>query len=139
LATSHVLSPNLFGSQAGPGYPLGGNLRAARRLAGAGSHDAVLAIAADVDGNVYDSALVGALRRQLAGIGIRIAVQPIPQTDFSEPAKLASELARADLVAVQRNASQTGDAVAYLRGLPYLPPAARARLARIDHLPFARR
>ena len=116
VATSHVLPPSLAGSQAGSSYPLGGNLQTARGLAGARPQHAVLAVSANVDGTVYDSAFVDALRGQLEAIGIRMTVEAIPQTEYGDPAKLASHLARADFVAVERNASQTDDPVSYLRG-----------------------
>jgi hypothetical protein len=48
-------------------------------------------------------------------------------------------IARADVVVVERNASHTVDPVVYLQQLPYLRPADRARLRRIDALPHGRR
>jgi hypothetical protein len=48
-------------------------------------------------------------------------------------------MARADLTRVAGNADNARDSVAYLFGLPYLPPTDRARLERIATLAPPRR
>ena len=57
----------------------------------------------------------------------------------STPEEQAAVLARADLTKKGGNAEDASDAVGFLLGLPYLPAAARARLGRIEALPYPRR
>jgi DNA-binding SARP family transcriptional activator/ABC-type transport system substrate-binding protein/streptogramin lyase len=141
IATSHILPTSFLGYRSGRAYPLGGDVAAARRLA-AGARNgrrAVLAAYADADGKVFDGAFVEALRAQLAAVGIALTVQPLPQTDLGDRAKVAAALARADIVAVERNASDAVDPVVHLRSLPYGRTEDHARLERIDRLPHGRR
>jgi DNA-binding SARP family transcriptional activator/ABC-type transport system substrate-binding protein/streptogramin lyase len=140
IATSHILPTNFMGYRSGRAYSLGRNLAAARRFAGAGAgRRAVLATFADADGKVFDAGFVDALRAELSAIGIALSVQPLRQTDLGDRVKVADALARADIMAVERNASDAVDPVVYLRSLPYARAADHARLARIDELPRGRR
>ncbi len=61
----------------------------------------------------------------------------LPQGE--SPAQAAAVLARADLTRASGNADAARDAVAFLLGLPYLPPADRTVLERIRTLPAPRR
>jgi hypothetical protein len=99
----------------------------------------VVATITDADGNLFDPGFFVALRAQLATIGISIRILRIPQTDIEDVAKLRTMIAGADMMVVERNASQAVDPVVYLRSLPYLRPADRTRLQRIDALPHGRR
>ena len=139
-ATSSIFPTDFVGYRTGPAYPLGRDLVAARRLAGAHvARTAVVATITDADGNLFDTAFYDALRTQLAAIGISIRILRIPQTDIVDATMLPPVIARADVVVVERNASHTVDPVVYLQQLPYLRPADRARLRRIDALPHGRR
>jgi hypothetical protein len=97
----------------------------------------VLATGADAEGTLFDPTFVRALSDQLAAIGIDLTVIPLPQTD--DPAERAAVLARADMTRRAANAAETRDPVAYLRSLPYLQAADRARLERIATLETPRR
>ena len=56
LPTSHLLPPNLVGPATGHSFPLGADLRIARKLMGGRHADAVLATYAPATGSVYDAA-----------------------------------------------------------------------------------
>jgi hypothetical protein len=82
------------------------------------------------------AALAGAVRDELAAIGITVTILPLRGDD--DPTT-AARLASADLATVGRDASQTLDPVNYLAGLPYLPANDHARLERITDLSSPRR
>src|SRR5206468_1858024 len=127
---SSILSP---GAGAGPGYSLHGT----RVVAVAHHGRARLAVYADADGSVYDTGLVEEVTAELGELGIGTQIVRLRQTET--PAQAQALLATADITAVQRNASQTGDSVEYLRSLPYLPRDARTALDRIDRGAYRRR
>ena len=138
--TSHVLPPSFPGFDAGPEYPLGPDLRAARALAGARHLEAVFATGTDASGGLYDPGLVTELRRQLAALGIHMKVLTWSQSD--SPEKVASVLVRTDLTHVETNGEDTLDPVLFFRGsrgYQYLPAADRTRLAQLALLPYGRR
>jgi DNA-binding SARP family transcriptional activator/ABC-type transport system substrate-binding protein/streptogramin lyase len=137
LPTSQLLPPNLSRSGAAPRYPLSADLRSARRLMGGRRAHLVFAAYADEAGTVSDPGLVQTLRKELGAIGITIKVVPLPQTD--SPAQTAAVLAHADLTRAAGNADNARDSVAYLLGLPYLPPTDRAKLERIAAFPPSHR
>lgn len=132
LPTRHLLPPSMPGSDAGPAFPLTAQPDIARRLMQRQRPRAVYAAQADGEGHVYDPRAVAALQSQLAAIGIKVAVVPLPQT--ATPEARAVLLARADIAAVPSRSELVYDPVRYLRNLPYLPAPDLAALDRIAHL-----
>jgi DNA-binding SARP family transcriptional activator/ABC-type oligopeptide transport system substrate-binding subunit/streptogramin lyase len=124
-----LLSPKTPGFTDAPLYPLRGDLRVARLLAGNRNVYAVLATFNDS----YNAAFNQAVRNELAAIGIRVTVLPLTNEDFSNGgAGVASKRARSDLIWGGLNA-ETSDPVSYLQGA-FLPAADRAALDRISKL-----
>jgi ABC-type transport system substrate-binding protein len=137
IPTTAVLPPGAPGARGTQAFRVDGDPSAARRLMRGRRLHATFATYADPAGVVFDPMFVSALQSQLAAIGITVTVVPVPQTD--SPAQRAAVLAHADIARVGGNASETRDPVSYLRSLPYLPVADRAKLKRIANLPSPRR
>lgn len=136
LPTSHVLPPNFPSSGEASPYPLSPKLDTARKLV-AGRHLHAVFATVDPTADPGSAAFTEAVRSQLAAVGITVTVLPL--TDLDSPASAAAKVARADLVSVTRDASQTVDPAQYLAGLPYFPAFERDRLNRIDGLSPPRR
>jgi DNA-binding SARP family transcriptional activator/ABC-type transport system substrate-binding protein len=111
---TRLLHPKLPAFAATPLYPVRGDLRTARKLAGGRRAPVVVFTWRDPP---YTDAFNGALREQLGAIGLRMTVLPIAQGE-SQAAWLA-KASRADLIWGGLNA-ETADAAAYLQRL-YLP------------------
>jgi DNA-binding SARP family transcriptional activator/ABC-type transport system substrate-binding protein/streptogramin lyase len=137
IPTSGVLSPTANGAHGLSTYPLGGDLAAARRFMGGRRFHAVVAEYADPAGVVLDAEFVRTLSDQLAAIGIRVTVLPVRQT--TNAAQRSALFARADIVHLGANASETRDPVEYLRSLPYLRSVDQTELRRLASLPSPRR
>jgi hypothetical protein len=130
VATS-LITPNMPGFDTEPRYPLRGDLRTARKLAGGRKATAVVYMFDD------KSAFSTALREQLAAIGIRMKVLPALNADFGPGGKLFEKASRSDLI-WGGEGLETGDLASYLERL-YLFPKEEAEVARILKLPIPER
>jgi DNA-binding SARP family transcriptional activator/ABC-type transport system substrate-binding protein len=128
IPATRLLSSGVPGFDSRPLYPLGSDLRTARRLA-AGHHGPVF-VSAWEDPAGYTNAFNNALREQLAAIGLRMAIVPISQKD-SETQALA-KFRRSDLIWGGIGAD-TADPADYLKELS-LPPKEAKELRRIQTL-----
>ena len=136
LPTSALLPPNLRGF-ARRMYPLHPDLRLARHLMRGRRIHAVLAVAADEAGRLFEPQVARTLREELAAIGINLRIVPLRQT--LDPTQRDAALTAADLAQIGGNADDARDPISYLLHLPYLPAEAGQRLARIQALPSPRR
>jgi DNA-binding SARP family transcriptional activator/ABC-type transport system substrate-binding protein len=126
IPATRLLSPSVPGYDATPLYPLRGDLRRARSLAGPKPGRAVVYT---WDDPPYTDAFNRLLREQLARIGIRARVLRIDQAKGFELAKAR----RSDLIWGGLNAN-TADPGAYLEPLSYLPPRYSNELRRVQQL-----
>jgi DNA-binding SARP family transcriptional activator/ABC-type oligopeptide transport system substrate-binding subunit/streptogramin lyase len=126
IPATRLLSYGVIGYDATPLYPLRGNVRQARELAG-GRHRR--AVVYTWDDPPYTDAFNRLLAEQLATIGIRATVLRIDQAKGFELAKAQ----RADLIWGGLNAN-TADPGAYLQPLSYLPPKYSNEIGRIQKL-----
>ena len=131
LVATSLIPPNMPGFDTEPLYPLRGDLRTARKLAGGRKDTAVVYMFDD------KSAFNTALREQLAAIGIRMKVLPALNADFGPGGKFLEKALRADLI-WGGEGLETGDLASYLERL-YLYPKEEAEVARILKLPIPER
>jgi DNA-binding SARP family transcriptional activator/ABC-type transport system substrate-binding protein len=131
LVATSLIPPNMPGFDTEPRYPLRGDLRTARKLAGGRKATAVVYMFDD------KSAFSTALREQLAAIGIRMKVLPALNADFGPGGKLFEKASRSDLI-WGGEGLETGDLASYLERL-YLFPKEEAEVARILKLPIPER
>ena len=126
IPATRLLSPGVPGYDATPLYPLRGDVRRARKLAGPKNRRAVVYT---WDDPPYTDAFNRVLREQLSAIGISATVLRIDQAKGFELAKAQ----RADLIWGGLNAN-TADPGAYLQPLSYLPPEYSTEIGRIQKL-----
>ena len=132
IPATRLLSSKLPGFDPTPIYPLHPDLAKARKLM-AGRHVHAVFATFDPSFDSHTAAFTRAVRDELGAIGISVTILPLVNADFGSGG-LERKLARADF-AWGGGTSDTGDAVVYLKFLPYLPASARATLRRIAHLP----
>ncbi|HEX2427071.1 MAG TPA: ABC transporter substrate-binding protein, partial [Gaiellaceae bacterium] len=128
LPATRLLSSGVPGYDERPLYQLRSNLRTARRLVAGRS--ARVFVSTWVDPAGYTDAFNGALRDQLAAIGLRMIPVPISQKD-SEAEALA-KIRRSDLIWGGLSAD-TADPAHYLKDL-FLPATDAQELRRIQTL-----
>jgi ABC-type transport system substrate-binding protein len=126
IPATRLLSRGVPGYEASPLYPLRGDVRRARKLAGPKHRRAVVYT---WDDPPYTDAFNRLLREQLSAIGIRASVLRIDQAKGFELAKAQ----RADLIWGGLNVN-TADPGAYLQPLSYLPPEFSTDIGRIQKL-----
>src|SRR5204863_266395 len=80
IPAARLLSPRAVGFSAKQAYPLRGDLRTARRLAGGRALHAVFATFEPTD--PYSVPFVKAVRDELAAVGITVTVLPLTNADF---------------------------------------------------------
>ena len=131
LVATRLIPPNMPGFDTEPLYPLRGDLRTARKLAGGLKATAVVYMFDD------KSAFSTALREQLAAIGIRMKVLPAVNADFGPGGKFLEKALRSDLI-WGGEGIETGDLASYLERL-FLSPKEEDELARILKLPLPER
>jgi peptide/nickel transport system substrate-binding protein len=129
IPTTSLLSPKVDGPRATRLYPLGGNVRLARKLAAGAKKTAVVYA---FDDHPYTDAFNRALRQQLAAIGIHTTILRATNEDFSPGGAGPTKAARSDLIWGGLNA-ETSDPISYLQQA-FLPPADRAEVDRIAEL-----
>ena len=131
LVATSLIPRNMPGFDTEPLYPLRGDLRTARKLAGGRKATAVVYMFDD------KSAFSTAFREELAAIGIRIKILPAVNADFGPGGKFLEKALRSDLI-WGGEGIETGDLASYLERL-YLFPREEAEVARILKLPIPER
>jgi DNA-binding SARP family transcriptional activator/ABC-type transport system substrate-binding protein len=131
---TRLLTENLPGFEDTFTYPLSPQLRTARRLVG-GRHVHAVLTTFDLS-DPREAAFAKSVREQLAAVGI--SVELLPRT-YDDPL-WNQKLSRADLATWSLPAEAgESDSASYLAPLPYLPAAAKQRLAQIQTLSYPRR
>jgi DNA-binding SARP family transcriptional activator/ABC-type transport system substrate-binding protein len=124
---TRLLFPSILGHEERHLYPLRPDLRTARRLAG-GRKAQVFVY--NWDDPVYAAPFNGALRAQLAALGLRMTILPARQGDTE--AEALAKILRSDLIWGGLN-ENTADPADYLKNL-FLPPDDAKELRRIQTL-----
>jgi DNA-binding SARP family transcriptional activator/ABC-type transport system substrate-binding protein len=126
VPATRLLSRGVPGYDDSQMYPVRGDLVTARRLAGGRTGPVVVYT---WNGDEYDAAFNGVLRRQLAAIGLEMTVLPMLQKKGFELEKAN----RADLI-WGGLATNTADPGAYVQQVAYLPPPYSDEIRRINRL-----
>jgi DNA-binding SARP family transcriptional activator/ABC-type transport system substrate-binding protein len=130
LPATRLLYPSIVGYDNTPLYPIRGDVRTARSLAG-GRKGRVVVCCTYIGDEQYAAAFNRALREQLEAIGLRMTMLPGSQRDSD--AQILAKIRRSDLIWGGLN-ENTADPAGYLKDLLFLPPDDAKELRRIQTL-----